>query len=118
MGQSQRCRQIGAPTLLACKAAIGPQFAKMELIAPFFLILAGAIGFAMAWGTLSQKIGCAVLCAGPFLLYALLVIEPMITGERQSSTAGLAVPFGALWMALSAAGGALIGAGARWLKDR
>ncbi|NQZ47110.1 MAG: hypothetical protein HRT63_06245 [Erythrobacter sp.] len=49
---------------------------------------------------------------------ALLVIEPMITGERQSSTAGLAVPFGALWMALSAAGGALIGAGARWLKDR
>ncbi len=90
----------------------------MELIAPLLLILAGGLGFAMAWGALSQKIGCAVLCAAPFLLYALLAIEPMITGERQSSTAGLAVPFGALWMALSAAGGALIGAGARWLKDR
>ena len=90
----------------------------MELIAPLLLILAGGLGFAMAWGAPSQKIGCAVLFAGPFLLLTLFSIKPMITGERQSSTAGLAVPLGALWMALSAAGGALIGAGVRWPKDR
>ncbi len=75
------------------------------------LLFSGAlIGFLMGWGTLSRKLGCAVLCATPVLMLAMIIVEPMVTGVRQSSSAGLAIPFGSLLVGLSAAVGGIVGA--------
>jgi hypothetical protein len=76
------------------------------------------LGYAMGWGWLSQWIGCAFLCAVPAFMFALITIEPMVTGERQSSTAGLAIPFGTLWVGLAAAAGVVVGVIARLIAKR
>lgn len=88
--------------------------------AVFFVLLASgaSIGLAMGWGLLSQRSGCAILCSAPFLIFGIIALEPFVTGQRQSSTAGLAIPFGTFWVALAAAAGAIIGAITHWIVDR
>jgi len=71
--------------------------------------IAGALGISMGLGRLQHKFGCALLCTAPFLLFVMIAIEPAITGERQSSTAALAIPFGTFWIAAAAASGILVG---------
>jgi len=90
----------------------------MEHIFIALLSMGALLGFAMGWGRLSGKIGCALLCAVPVLMFALIRIEPMVTGERQSSTAGLAIPFGTLWVGLAAAAGVVIGVIVRLIAKR
>lgn len=83
------------------------------------LLFSGAlIGFLIGWGSMSRKLGCAILCATPVLIFAIITVEPIITGVRQSSTAALAVPFGSLWVGLSAAVGGIVGAVASRIAKR
>ena len=82
------------------------------------LSFGGLLGFAMGWGWLSQWIGCALLCTVPAIMLALITIEPIITGERQSSTAGLAIPFGTLSVGLAAAAGVVVGVIGRFIAKR
>jgi len=42
----------------------------------------------------------------------------MLTGERQGSTAALAIPFGTLWIGLAATAGVLLGVIGRMLAKR
>tara|TARA_E500000305_G_scaffold111363_1_gene123027 strand:- start:662 stop:931 length:270 start_codon:yes stop_codon:yes gene_type:complete len=89
------------------------------MLLPIVLLsFGGLLGFAMGWGWLSQRIGCALLCTVPAVMLALITIEPMITGERQSSTAGLAIPFGTLWVGLAAAAGVVVGVIGRFIAKR
>ncbi|WP_301752111.1 hypothetical protein [uncultured Erythrobacter sp.] len=90
----------------------------MNILFIALLSFGGLLGFAMGWGWLSQRIGCALLLAVPAFMFALITIEPMVTGERQSSTAGLAIPFGTLWVGLAAAAGVLVGVISRVFAKR
>jgi hypothetical protein len=93
-------------------------FTTMDHIFIGLLCISALLGFAMGWGRLSQKIGCALLCAAPVFLFAMIRLEPMLTGERQGSTAALAIPFGTLWIGVAAAAGVLLGVIGKMLTKR
>ena len=84
----------------------------------FVLCIGVAIGFAMSWGVLSQKSGCALLLAVLILIIVAFALEPVITGERQRSTAAVSLIFSALGFGLAAAIGAATGTLARWFRSR
>ncbi len=86
----------------------------------FILIIGfgGTVGFVMGWGFLSRKTGCALLLAVPILTIVVIVLEPIITGERPSSTAGVAIPIAGFLAGTAAATGAIAGKAARWLNSR
>lgn len=92
------------------KCGSKPHIAQVDLVFIALLILGGGLGFAMGWGALARKWGCAFLCVTPFLIFAVSLLEPLVTGERQSSTASLALFFGPLWIGVAAAAGSMAGA--------
>lgn len=78
-----------------------------------FLILllsfGGLVGFAIGWGTLTQKRGCILLLGVPVFIILKIFLQPVITGDRARSTAGLDVAFGSIYAAFAAILGALLG---------
>ena len=90
----------------------------MDLVYIALLAAGLAVGFSMGWGAVPQKIGCSFLLAVPAILFAILWLEPFLSGERQSSTAGLAIPIGSFWVGVAAAAGVLIGGITRPLVER
>ncbi|MDC0886656.1 hypothetical protein OAS19_02565 [Altererythrobacter sp.] len=85
----------------------------------YFLIASGAaVGFAMGCRWLSHKVGCLILALVPFAIFGMLLLEPVVTGRRQSSTASLAIPVGTFWIGAAAAAGILMGLLVRWLAKR
>ena len=88
------------------------------MIFVYIICFGGIVGFAMGWGFLSKKAGCSLLFAVLILIIVALVLEPMITGERQRSTATVAVPLGGIGVGLGAAAGAIFGMLAHWLACR
>jgi hypothetical protein len=78
----------------------------------------GTVGFVMGWGFLSQKTGCVLLIAVPILIIVIIVLQPLITGERQNSTAGVAISIAGFMVGTAAAVGAIVGKAARWLNSR
>ena len=87
----------------------------MVLIA--IISFGGLVGFAMGWGALSPKKGCASLFVVPILILFLIILEPIVTGERQSSTASFDIFFGGLYAGLAAAIGALVGFAANRISN-
>ena len=85
-----------------------------------WLLLGGSflVRATMGMRKIPQKIGCAMLCTVPFLIFGLITLEPLVTGVRQSSTAGLAIPFGTIYALASAATGSLFGMLIVWLRQR
>lgn len=84
----------------------------------FIICLGGTVGFAMGWGFLSMKTGCALLLAALIFIIVAFKLEPIITGERQRSTAAVGLFFSSLGVGLAAAIGTTIGMLVHWLSSR
>lgn len=97
----------GKLTLLLAWSSPLDQIGSMMIL--FIISLGGIVGFAMGWGFLSQKIGGALLLAVPIFLIAAFALEPVITGERQRSTAGVGLFLAILGVSLAAAIGSAVG---------
>lgn len=82
------------------------------------LSFGGFVGFAIGWGTLSQKRGCILLLAVPVSIILLIFLQPVITGDRPRSTAGLDVAFGSVYAMLAAILGALLGVAINKIVNR
>lgn len=106
----------GKLTLLLAWSSSPDQIGSMIFI--FIICFGGIVGIAMGWGFLSQKIGGALLLAVPIFLIVAFALEPVITGERQRSTAGVGLFLTILGISLAAAIGSAVGMLGHWLNSR